>query len=346
MGYTTFSMADICEELQKQLHELDVLRKSCGSLLLREGMESDAAKKTIEEFDTLAEHLRDEVAFYRQPYSEHLDILEKKIDDKKPLDRRECGLLYGVDRYPGNVSDAEKVKRYTLIKKRTGAEKKEDLKLALEELTPPREIDGDLDLGDLTSAEGLILPEEIGGDLWLNSLTSAEGLILPEEIGGNLWLNSLTSAKGLTLPRKIGGTLDLSGTLDLNGLTSAEELTLPEESGGNLWLNGLTSAKGLTLPRKIGGDLFLNGLTSAEELTLPEEIGSSLFLSGLTSAEELTLPEEIGGELNLGGLTSTEGITNWPVKIRGIVKMNTVLPQEEKAKLEKRYPGQVECVNS
>jgi hypothetical protein len=38
---------------------------------------------------------------------------------------------------------------------------------------------GDLDLGRLTSAEGLKLPESIGGNLNLNSLTSAEGLKLP-----------------------------------------------------------------------------------------------------------------------------------------------------------------------
>ncbi len=313
-------MTDICKELRKDLKELDALRESCVSALVREGMESDAAKKTIEEFDTLAEHLRDVVALYKQPFGEYLDMLEKKIDDKKPLDRRECGLLYGVNRYPGNVSGAEKVKRYILIEKRTGAEKKEDLKLALEELTPPREIDGDLNLGDLTSAEGLILPEKIGGDMYLHNLTSAKELTLPEEIGGDLWLS---------------------------GLTSAEELTLPEEIGGDLFLSDLTSAKELTLPRKIGGDMYLHSLTSAKELTLPEEIGGDLWLNGLTSAKELTLPEEIGGDLWLDGLTTIIGIKHWPSKTGRAMFINKKLPQEEKKELEKRYPypGQVKYVD-
>ena len=76
---------------------------------------------------------------------------------------------------------------------------------------------GDLDLGGLTSAEGLKLPEHIGGDLDLRSLTSAEGLKLPEHIGGGLYLGSLTSAEGLKLPEHIGGDLNLYS------LTSAEK---------------------------------------------------------------------------------------------------------------------------
>ena len=72
-------------------------------------------------------------------------------------------------------------------------------------------IGGYLDLGGLTSAEGLVLPTSIGGYLDLGRLTSAEGLVLPTSIGGSLDLNGLTSAEGLVLPTSIGGSLYLSG---------------------------------------------------------------------------------------------------------------------------------------
>ena len=70
-------------------------------------------------------------------------------------------------------------------------------------------VNGDLDLNSLTSADGLKLPETINGNLNLSSLTSADGLILPETIGGYLDLNSLTSAEGLKLPETIGRSLYL-----------------------------------------------------------------------------------------------------------------------------------------
>src|ERR1039457_555607 len=62
-------------------------------------------------------------------------------------------------------------------------------------------IGGSLNLGGLTSAEGLTLPQRIGGSLDLGGLTSAEGLTLPQSIGGSLYLDGLTSAEGLTLPQ-------------------------------------------------------------------------------------------------------------------------------------------------
>src|SRR3990167_1027158 len=58
-----------------------------------------------------------------------------------------------------------------------------------------RSVTGDLNLGSLTSADGLTLPSSIGGDLNLWSLTSAEGLKFPDTIGGDLYLWNLTSAK-------------------------------------------------------------------------------------------------------------------------------------------------------
>ena len=192
-----------------------------------------------------------------------------------------------------------------------------------EGLVLPKEIGGHLNLKGLISAKDLVLPEKIGGYLDLSSLTSAEGLVLPKEIGGDLWLSGLTSAEGLVLPIEIGRSLSLSGltsiegldlpekigeSLDLRGLTSAEGLVLPKEIGGSLWLSGLTSAEGLILPIKIFGSLSLSGLTSVEGLDLPEKIVGSLDLRGLTSTEGLVLPKEIVGSLDLRGLTSAEGL--------------------------------------
>ena len=76
-------MANICEELRKQLKVLDGLRESCVSVLVREGVGSDTAKETIGEFDTLAEELYDAVALYRQPFNERLDDIKQKMKKKE-----------------------------------------------------------------------------------------------------------------------------------------------------------------------------------------------------------------------------------------------------------------------
>ena len=199
--------------------------------------------------------------------------------------------------------------------------------LELEELTTaeglvlPEKIGGYLDLDGLTSAEGLVLPKEIGGTLYLNSLTSAEGLVFPKEIGGALYLNSLTSAENLILPEELGSDFGL------NSLTSAEGLVMPKEIGGTLYLNSLTSAVGLVLPKEIGGTLHLNSLISAEGLVLPEEIGVTLRLNSLTSAEGLVLPEKINNSLYLDSLTSAEGLV-MPKEIGGTLHLNSLTSAE------------------
>ena len=53
------------------------------------------------------------------------------------------------------------------------------------------ELDPDLDLSDLTSAEGFKLPDRVTGDLNLSGLTTAEGLKLPLHVGGDIYLWSL-----------------------------------------------------------------------------------------------------------------------------------------------------------
>ena len=143
---------------------------------------------------------------------------------------------------------------------------------------------GNLDLSNLTSAEGLKLPETINGYLNLSGLTSAEGLELPNTIGEDLYLNSLTSAEGLVLPNIINGDLYLSS------LTSAEGLVLPNTVNGDLDLSSLTSAEGLVLPNTLNGNLDLSSLTSAECLELPNRITGILYLKSLISAEGLVLP--------------------------------------------------------
>ena len=140
---------------------------------------------------------------------------------------------------------------------------------------------GFLDLGSLTTAEGLKLPEYIGGDLDLDSLTTAEGLKLPEYIGGDLGLDSLTTAEGLKLPEHIGRSLDL------DSLTIAEGLKLPEYIGGYLWLSSLTTAEGLVLPNNIGGDLYLKILTTIDGVIVPENFKCGDIFSNYITLEDL-----------------------------------------------------------
>ena len=161
---------------------------------------------------------------------------------------------------------------------------------------------GNLDLSNLTSAEGLVLPDIINGSLDLSGLTSAEGLELPNTIGEDLYLNSLTSAEGLVLPNT------LNGNLYLHSLTSAEGLVLPNTINGDLYLRSLTSAEGLVLPNTINGDLYLNSLISAEGLVLPNTLNGDLDLRSLTSTEGLVLPNTVNGDLDLRSLTSAEGL--------------------------------------
>ncbi len=247
-------MADICEELRKQLHELNVLRESCVSALVREGMESDAAKKTIEEFDTLAEELRDAVALYKQPFDKRLNGIERKIKKKENLTKWECWVLlngierkikkkenltkwecrvlYGIDWYSEGDEGKEYFRRKNIEERRSDKEKKQDLALAFDttpdriSVTEKEALSGNiqyhyniLNLNRYTSTEGLILPEEIGGHLDLNRFTFMEGFTLPKKVGGNLYLRRLISAKRFMLPERIRGGLYLPRLTTIQGIT-------------------------------------------------------------------------------------------------------------------------------
>ena len=192
-----------------------------------------------------------------------------------------------------------------------------------EGLVLPDIINGSLDLRGLTTAKGLVLPDTINGDLDLRGLTSVKNVKLPTAVNGNLNLGNLTSVEGLILPTTVNGNLDLprltnaeglvlpntiNGYIDLRNLTSAEGLVLPNTINEHLNLRNLTSAKGLVLPNTINGSLDLSSLTSAEGLALPDTINGYLDLSSLTSAEGLVLPNTIGGSLSLSGLKSAKGL--------------------------------------
>jgi len=212
-------------------------------------------------------------------------------------------------------------------------------------------VEGDLDLSNLRSAEGLRLPDHVAGNLYLNSLSSAEGLRFPDHVGGYLNLCNLSSAEGLTLPDHVGGDLYLrslssaeglrfpdhvGGGLYLDGLSSAEGLKLPDHVGGYLDLYNLSSAEGLKLPDHVGGYLDLCNLSSAEGLTLPDHVGGDLYLRSLSSAEGLKLPDHVGGDLYLNDLSSAEGLT-LPDHVGGYLNLYNLSPTD-KALLREKYP--------
>ncbi len=212
---------------------------------------------------------------------------------------------------------------------------------------------GDIDLSELTSAEGLVFPETVIGSIYLDELRSAEDLKFPEIVGGILFLDELRSAEGLIFPETVRGGLYLNGlrsakglklpeivrgSLYLNELTSAEDLKLPERVEGSLSLNGLTSAEGLKMPEIIEGNLYLNGLNSAKGLKLPEIIGGDLDFSGFNSSEELKLPEIVGGDINLGRLEFSEGLI-LPKTVGGDIYLYKLLISPEELKLPEIVGG-------
>ena len=268
-----------------------------------------------------------------------LTLIDKKVNDNIDLTLEELKFLYEIDGQIigfgyGKDPRIEEIKRkrnerrdYSLIFN----VKEEEVALSQKEwLNNPKKfkaLPGNIDLGSLTSAEGLIFPKQVGGNLELDNLVTTEGLVLPKSIGGGIDLDSLTSAEGLVLPESIGGGIVL------RSLTSAEGLVLPESIDGNIVLRSLTSAEGLVLPESIGGSIDLRSLTSAEGLVLPESIGDDIVLSSLTSAEGLVLPESIGGKIYLNSLTSADGLV-LPESIGGSIVLNSltsavglVLPQ-------------------
>ena len=264
-----------------------------------------------------------------------LTLIDKKVNDNIDLTLEELKFLYEIDGQIigfgyGKDPRIEEIKRkrnerrdYSLIFN----VKEEEVALSQKEwLNNPKKfkaLPGNIDLGSLTSADGLVLPQHVGGDIYLSSLVSADGLVLPESIGGSIDLSSLTSADGLILSQHVGGDIDLrslasadglvlpesiGGRIDLSSLTSADGLVLPKQLGGSIDLRSLTSADGLVLPQHVDGYIDLRSLTSADGLILPQHIGGYINLSSLTSADGLVLPESIGGDIYLNSLSSADGL--------------------------------------
>ena len=131
----------------------------------------------------------------------------------------------------------------------------------------PKHVCGNLSLAGLTlteKQERLKLPEYVGGDLDLQNLTSAEGIELPKYIGGNLDLQNLKSIVGLKLPEYVGGNLYL------RDIPSAKGLKLPKHVGGTLHLFSLTSAEGVEWPEYVGDSIDSQRLEVLQEFKLPE----------------------------------------------------------------------------
>ena len=264
-----------------------------------------------------------------------LTLIDKKANNNIELTLDELKFLYEID---GKITGFgyEKDPRIEEIKRKRNERrdyslifnvKEEEIALSQEEwLNNPEKFKfflGSIDLGSLTSAEGLVLPQHVGGDIFLSHLTNADGLVLPESIGGGIYLKSLTSADGLILPQYVGNYIFLSsltsadglvlpqhvgGYIDLSHLTNADGLVLPQYVGSSINLSSLTSADGLVLPEGIGGDIYLSSLTSAEGFAFPESIGGSIDLSSLTSADGLILPQYVGNYIFLSSLTSADGL--------------------------------------
>ena len=279
-----------------------------------------------------------------------LTLIDKKVNDNIDLTLEELKFLYEIDGQIigfgyGKDPRIEEIKRkrnerrdYSLIFN----VKEEEVALSQKEwLNNPKKfkaLPGNIDLGSLTSADGLVLPQHVGGNIFLRHLTSADGLVLPQHVGGNIYLSSLASADGLVLPESIGGGIDLrsltsadglvlpesiGGGMDLRHLTSADGLVLPQHVGGNIFLRHLTSADGLVLPQHVGGDIYLSSLVSADGLVLPESIGGSIDLSSLTSADGLILSQHVGGDIDLRSLASADGLV-LPESIGGRIDLSSL----------------------
>ena len=286
-------------------------------------------EEKLKEFPDRGEYLKKEYDM------KLLTLIDKKVNNNIELTLDELKFLYEIDGKitgfgHGKDPRIEEIKRkrnkrrdYSLIFN----VKEEEVALSQKEwLNNPKKfkaLPGNIDLGSLTSADGLVLPQHVGSSINLSSLTSAEGLVLPQHVGGDIYLRSLASADGLVLPQHVGGNIflrhltsaeglvlpkQLGGGIDLRSLTNADGLVLPQHVGGNIFLRHLTSAEGLVLPQHVDGNIYLSSLASADGLILPQHVGNSIDLSSLTSADGLILPQHVGNSIDLSSLASAKGL--------------------------------------
>ena len=243
-----------------------------------------------------------------------LTLIDKKVNNNIELTPDELKFLYKKgDKITGfgywEDPRIEEIKRKRNERRDYGLifnVKEEEVALSQEEwLNNPEKFKAltrNIDLGSLTSADGLVLPQHVGGHIYLGHLTNADGLVLPQHVGGHIYLNRLTNADGLVLPQYIGGNINL------RSLESAKGLIFPQHVGGLIYLSSLTSAEGFVLPQHVGGGIDLSSLTNADGLVLPQHAGGVIDLRSLTSAEGLVLPQHVGDFILLSSLTSAEGL--------------------------------------
>ena len=208
----------------------------------------------------------------KEEYCEKMiELITRKLDSDIELDNDEINFLNNTEIYLG-----------TLYNNKDIIDKIENLKQRVESKNKDTIYNGNLDLKNITNAEGLVLPRILNGNLNLDGLTNARGLVLPEVINGNLSLNGIISPEGLVLPKRCK-------SIKLNSLTSAEGLIFPDTIVGVLNLSSLRIPDGLVLPKDEVGELYLPNLVSARGLIIPKKIIEDVNLSSLQDAEGLKI---------------------------------------------------------
>ena len=208
----------------------------------------------------------------KEEYCEKMiELITRKLDSDIELDNDEINFLNNTEIYLG-----------TLYNNKDIIDKIENLKQRVESKNKDTIYNGNLDLKNITNAEGLVLPRILNGNLNLDGLTNARGLVLPEVINGNLSLNGIISPEGLVLPKRCK-------SIKLNSLTSAEGLIFPDTIVGVLNLSSLRIPDGLVLPKDEVGELYLPNLVSARGLIIPKKIIEDVNLNSLQDAEGLKI---------------------------------------------------------
>ena len=208
----------------------------------------------------------------KEEYCEKMiELITRKLDSDIELDNDETNFLNNT-----------KIDLGTLYNNKDIIDKIENLKQRVESKNKDTIYNGNLDLKNITNAEGLVLPKILNGNLNLDGLTNARGLVLPEVINGNLSLNGIISPEGLVLPKRCK-------SIKLNSLTSAEGLIFPDTIVGVLNLSSLRIPDGLVLPKDEVGELYLPNLVSARGLIIPKKIIEDVNLSSLQDAEGLKI---------------------------------------------------------
>jgi hypothetical protein len=319
---------------------------------------SDVVKEKMTEFPDSEEYEK------KSEDMKKLTEIEEKNNSKQELTKDDLRFLYQIDSTIDGFGHHKDPRIKELIDKReiksdlskaTGLSR-EEISINTKEFLNGENIKyhyGDLILNNLTSCKDIKLPETITGSLDLHELISTEGLELPKNIKGDLLLSELISPVGLVLPETI------QGSLDLGNLKSATGLKFPRSIGNSLYLNNLISEEGLELPKIVEGGLDLRRLISANDIKFPKAVGANLMLGSLTSVEGLILPKYIGWRLELGNITSVIGLELSETTVEGNINLDSLtsiegfelpkdfkdkfelydLPQEEKDKLLKKFPG-------